>query len=94
MTSGLPDWTVWVLAAVVAGLFGWFFWHTGVSLYRSGRQVVDLIQNWPQVRREMVEAEVRSGGRYPLWFRAVRVLLVLAMIGFAIVLIWRKLGGA
>ena len=87
----MPDWTVWGLAAVVAGIFAWFFWHSAVTLYRYLRQVVDLIQNWPQVRRRMVEAEAQTGGRYPLWFRATRVLLVLAMIAFAALLVWRKI---
>jgi hypothetical protein len=81
---------VWILAAVVAGIFVWFFWHTSVSLYRYMRHVVDFIQNWPQIRRRMVEAEAQNGGRYPLWFRAIRVLLILAMIGFAALLVWRK----
>jgi uncharacterized membrane protein YqiK len=91
--SGMPDWIAWILAALLVVLFGLFFWHTGVALYRSARHLIDTIQNWPQIRRAMVDAEARSGGRYPLWFRAVRVLLVLAMLGFAALLIWRKLAG-
>ena len=39
-----------------------------------------------------VEAEVRAGGRYPLWFRAVRVLLVLALIALCVLMIWRRFG--
>jgi hypothetical protein len=87
-----PDWMVWLLALAVCALFGFFFWHVGVGLFDYGRRLIDTIQNWPQIRRAMVEAEARSGGRYPLWFRTVRVSLVLAMIGLMVLLVWRKLG--
>jgi hypothetical protein len=89
----MPDWGVWILAAAVAALFLWFFWHVGTGMLAYGRQFVGMIQNWPQIRRAMVEAEVRAGGRYPLWFRAIRVFLVLAMICLAILLVWRKVTG-
>jgi len=89
--DSMPDWAAWMLGALLLALFAWYFWHTGATLFQTARQVISTIQNWPQTRRAMVEAEVRSGGRYPLWFRAVRVLLILAMAGLAILLIWRKL---
>jgi hypothetical protein len=91
--NGMPDWTVWVLAAAVAALFLWYFWHVGTGLLGYGRRLVDFIQNWPQLRRAMVEAEVRSGGRYPFWFRAARVLLIVAMVAFAGLVVWRKFSG-
>jgi hypothetical protein len=90
--AGQPDWTVWLLALAVCALFGFFFWFVGAELLGYGRRLIDTIQNWPQIRRAMVEAEARSGGRYPFWFRAVRVFLVLAMIGLMVLLVWRKLG--
>jgi hypothetical protein len=89
--SDLPDWTIWLLGAGVLALFGWFFWFTGKAMLGSARQLIGTIQNWPQIRRAMVEAEVRSGGRYPFWFRAVRVLLILALIGLLALLLWRRL---
>jgi hypothetical protein len=79
--SGWPDWTVWVLAAGVLALFVGYFVFVGRTLLGSGRRLIDTIQNWPQIRRAMVEAEAKAGGRYPFWFRAVRVLLIVAMIG-------------
>jgi hypothetical protein len=90
--SDMPDWTAWLLAAAVLALFGWFFWQAGSGLISFGRQLIATIQNWPQTRRAMVEAEVRAGGRYPLWFRAVRAFLILAMIGLMVLLLWRRLG--
>ena len=89
--SELPDWTVWLLAVAVIALFGWFFWHTATAMLDAARLLIGTIQNWPQIRRRMVEAEVRSGGRYPLWFRAVRAGLILALIGLLALLLWRKL---
>jgi hypothetical protein len=91
--SDMPDWTAWIIGLALAGLFGFFFWHTGLSLFRTTRALVSSIQNWPQTRRAMTEAEAKSGGRYPLWYRAIRVFLVVAMIAFAVLLVWRKLAG-
>jgi hypothetical protein len=88
--SELPDWTIWLLAAAVIALFAWFFWSTGVEMLRFSGRLTGLIQNWPQVRRAMVEQEARAGGRFPLWYRAARVVLVLAMVGFAAYFIWRR----
>ena len=92
--GGMPDWTVWILAAGIVLIFIWFFWDTARTLYQVVRRLVGTIQNWPQVRRDMTEAEARSGGRYPVWYRAIRVLLVLAMIGLGALLVWRKIAGA
>jgi hypothetical protein len=91
--SGMPDWTVWVIAVALIALFGFFFWHTGASLLRMSRALIGSIQNWPETRRAMTEAEAQSGGRYPLWYRAIRVSLVVSMIGLAALLIWRKVTG-
>jgi hypothetical protein len=90
--SEIPDWAVWPLAAGLIVLFGWFFWHTGRSLVQGFLAIVETIQNWPQTRRAMVEAEARAGGRYPWWFRAVRVSLVLATVGLAAYVIFRRTG--
>ena len=89
MSEG-PDWWVWLLAAAVLALFVAFFWLVAGALWNYFRRLVDMIQNWPQIRRAMVEAEVRSGGRYPFWYRAVRVLLVLGMIGIVGFMVWRR----
>jgi hypothetical protein len=88
--SGWPDWTVWVLAAGVLALFVGYFVFVGRTLLGSGRRLIDTIQNWPQARRAMVEAEAKAGGRYPFWFRAVRVLLIVAMIGLLAFYAWYK----
>jgi hypothetical protein len=88
--SGWPDWTVWVLAAGVLALFVGYFVFVGRTLLGSGRRLIDTIQNWPQIRRAMVEAEAKAGGRYPFWFRAVRVLLIVAMIGLLAFYAWYK----
>jgi hypothetical protein len=90
--ADMPDWTTWALAASVCVLFLWFFWHVAASLFSYARQVVGTIQNWPQVRRSMVEAEAKAGGRYPLWFRMVRAFLVLAMVGLVVLIVWRRFG--
>ncbi len=88
--SDLPEWTIWPLALAICALFLWFFWHTAVSLLSYFRSLLALIQNWPQIRRAMVEGEARSGGRYPFWFRAVRVSLILAMMGLLALVLWRR----
>ena len=75
--SEIPNWTVWLLAAAVTALFVWFFWHTARSLLDWFASTVRTIRNWPQTRRAMVEAEVRAGGRYPWWYRAARMIIVL-----------------
>ena len=89
---GGQDWFWWVVAAAVAALFLGYFMFVGRVLLGHLLSVVSTIQNWPQIRRAMVEAEVRAGGRYPFWFRAIRVTLVLAMVGLMAILIWRRLG--
>jgi len=90
--AGQPEWTVWLLAAAVGALFLGVFGYLLASFFRDGRRLIDTIQNWPQIRRAMVEAEARSGGRYPLWFRLVRVFLILAMVGLLALVLWRRLG--
>lgn len=86
------DWLLWLLAAGVAALFIGYFWWTGTSLINSFRRLVDIIQNWPQTRRAMVEAEARSGGRFPLWLRLARVVVILALIGLIAIIVWRRFG--
>jgi uncharacterized membrane protein YqiK len=88
--SEQPDWMIWIWGAAVVALFLFFFLWVGQTLFGSARQLVATIQNWPQTRRAMVEAEARSGGRYPLWYRAVRVGLVMTMIGLVGLLLWRR----
>ena len=88
--SGGEIWVWWIVAALVTALFIAYFAFVGRELFGTMRSLVATIQNWPQIRRAMVEAEAKAGGRYPFWFRAIRVTLVLAMIGLAAVLVWRK----
>jgi hypothetical protein len=88
--SQFSDWTIWLLGLVIVALFAFFFWHTGKALVETFVAIVRMIQNWPQTRRAMVEAEARSpGGRYPWWYRAIRVVLVIAMVLFAGYFIYR-----
>ena len=89
MTGG-QDWFWWIVAAAVAALFIGFFVYVGRELFAHVRSLVSTIQNWPQIRRAMVEAEAKAGGRYPFWLRAVRATLILAMVGLMALLIWRK----
>lgn len=88
--DSMPDWLVWPLAALLAAVFLLYFWHSFASIIATLRRLVDLVQNWPQVRRRMAEAEAASGGRAPFWLRTVRVLLIFAMIGLVILIVWRK----
>jgi hypothetical protein len=85
-----PDFIAWGIGILAVALFGFFFWHTGRTLVRLGRQLIATIQHWPQTRRTMTEAEAQSGGRYPWWFRAIRVALVVTAIGLGALLVWRK----
>jgi hypothetical protein len=86
--SGGADWIWWIVGAAIAAGFAWYFWTVGAAIVRSVIQLVQTIQNWPQTRRAMVEAEVRAGGRYPLWFRAARVVIILALLGLLAYTAW------
>ena len=88
--SGGEDWFWWIVAAAVAVIFIAYFVFVGRALFGHMLAVVSTIQNWPQIRRAMVEAEAKAGGRYPFWFRAVRVSLILAMVSLVVLLVWRK----
>ncbi|WP_421759874.1 hypothetical protein [Devosia sp.] len=89
--SDMPDWLAWILAAVLLALFGWYFWHTGRTMFDAMRHLISTIENWPQIRRAMVDAEARTPrGRYPFWFRAIRVVLILALVGLLVLVLWRK----
>jgi len=90
MTGG-PDWIWWIVAAAVAALFIGYFVFVGRTLFGHMLAIVSTIQNWPQIRRAMVDAEARSGGRYPFWLRAVRTTLILSMIGLMAYVVWRRL---
>lgn len=86
------DWPVWLLGIAVAALFiGYFFW-TGGALVGAFRRLLQFIEDWPQTRRAMVEAEARSGGRYPLWYRAARVAVLLSLFALLVFIVWRKFG--
>jgi hypothetical protein len=86
------DWPVWLLAIGVAALFIGYFWWTGGALIGAFRSLVRFIEDWPQIRRAMVEAEARSGGRYPLWLRAARVTILLSFVALLVFVAWRKFG--
>ncbi len=86
------DWLVWVLAIAVAALFLAYFWWTGGTIIASFRRLIQLVEDWPQTRRAMVDAEARSGGRYPLWLRLARVAVVLALVALVILILWRRFG--
>jgi hypothetical protein len=88
--ADMTDWTTWLLAGAVLLLFAAFFWFTGVHMFDFTRRLVHTIQHWPEIRRAMVEAEARAGGRYPLWYRLARVSLIAALIGLLVVVVWRK----
>ncbi len=90
----MPDWSVWALGLGVIALFALFFWHTGAMLVDFTRRLIGIIQGWPEIRRAMTEAEAQAGGRYPLWLRASRVVLILALVALCGLLLWRKLTGA
>ena len=92
--SAFQDWWVWLLAIGVILLFGWYFWRTAGTIIQSIRQVGATIENWPLIRRAQIEAEIRTpGGRYPLWFRAIRVLLIAVLIVGAAWLVLHRLFG-
>ena len=88
--SGGENWVWWIVAALVAALFIAYFVFVGRELFGTMRSLVATIQNWPQTRRAMVEAEAKAGGRYPFWFRAIRVTLILAMVGLLAFYAWWK----
>ena len=90
--SAWPDWSLWALMAGVLALFAGYFLWVGRTMFGSARRLIDTIQNWPQIRRAMVEAEAKAGGRYPFWYRAVRVVLVVTMIGLLAFYAWYKFG--
>ncbi|HQZ13735.1 MAG TPA: hypothetical protein PK286_12710 [Devosia sp.] len=88
--DSMPDWSVWPLAIGVAALFIAFFVYVGRTMLDGAVRFVRAVQDWPATRRAMVEAEARAGGRYPLWYRAVRVLLLLSLVLLAAFLVLRR----
>jgi len=86
----IADWTTWLLAVAVLLLFGAFFWFTGVHMIDYASRLIHTIQHWSEIRRAMVEAEVRAGGRYPFWFRLVRGSLLVGLVGLMVLVVWRK----
>ena len=90
----MSNWAAWAMAGGVIVIVVWYFWQTGAAIVTTIRRLRDMVQNWPQIRRDMTEAEVRAGGRYPVWFRAARVILIMALIALALLLVWRKLTAA
>ena len=89
--SEMPDWTVWILAAGLVVLFGWFFWHTGASMIKAIQLIIQFIETWPERRRAFTEAEARAGGRFPFWYRAARVLVLTALVVLLAYFVWVKL---
>jgi hypothetical protein len=88
--SDITDWTTWLLAGAVVLVFALYFWFTGRHMFDAARRLIHTIRHWPEIRRSMVEAEVRAGGRYPLWYRLVRVSLIAGLIGLLAFVVWRK----
>ena len=86
------DWQVWLLAIAVGALFIGYFCWTGGTIIASFRRLLKFIEDWPQTRRAMVDAEARSGGRYPLWFRLARVAVLLALVALVTIILWRRFG--
>jgi uncharacterized protein (DUF2461 family) len=86
------DWLAWLLAIAVGVLFIGYFWWTGGTIIASFRRLLQFIENWPQTRRAMVDAEARSGGRYPLWLRLARVAVLLALVALVTIILWRRFG--
>lgn len=60
-------------------------------MFTSLKFLVGFVQNAPERRREQALAEAKAGGRYPLWYRALRVLLPLALVALLFVLFWQRL---
>ena len=89
--SEAPDWTVWLLAIGVVALFVWFFWHTGAAMLNALKVLIHLIETAPERRRAYAEAEARAGGRFPLWYRAGRVLALTALFALVAYIVWVKL---
>jgi uncharacterized protein (DUF2461 family) len=86
------DWLAWLLAIAVGVLFIGYFWWTGGAIVSSFRRLLQFIENWPQTQRAMVDAEARSGGRYPLWLRLARVAVLLALVALVTIILWRRFG--
>jgi hypothetical protein len=86
------DWLAWLPAIAVGALFIGYFWWTGGAIITSFRRLLKFVEDWPQTRRAMVEAEARSGGRYPLWLRLARIAVVLALVALVIIILWRRFG--
>ncbi|WP_370319148.1 hypothetical protein [Oricola sp.] len=85
-----PDIKVYLLAAGVIALFGWFFWHV-VSVYVGvGKRVAHYLDSGSERRRAALEREIRFG-KDPLWVRALRVIFVVAAFGLMALLFWNKL---
>jgi len=85
-----PDIKLYLLAAGVIALFGWFFWYVVSTYVAVGKRVAHYLDNSAERRRAALEREIRFG-KDPLWLRALRVAFVIAAIGLMAVLFWNKL---
>jgi len=84
------DIKLYLLAAGVVALFGWFFWYVVSTYIGVGKRVVQYLDSGSERRRAALEREIRFG-KDPFWLRALRVAFVIAAIGLMALLFWNKL---
>ncbi len=91
MESGIDLQTILLVLGVVA-LFGWFFWHTAVSMVRSAKNVSEIVDGTSARQRAELEYEAKHGPR-PWWYWAAQKILILFWIVFAGWFIWNFVQG-
>jgi len=77
--SALPDPTVFLLAAGVAVLFGWFFWFVIARTVGTVRHMSRMLDGRSERQRAALAGPVTRPA--PLWLTAIRVVLVATLAG-------------
>lgn len=90
MSHGI-DWQVLLLAAVTVLIVVLFFRFMICATWDRGFRLVEIIQNWPSIRRARAEADAKAG-RIPAWKQTARIVLPTLLILLLAYFAWRRFG--
>ncbi|MCC0052757.1 MAG: hypothetical protein H6884_01720 [Rhodobiaceae bacterium] len=89
MSSGFDAYTA-ALALGVLLVFGVFFWLVAATFIRRLRQFAHWQDSAAERQRVAIEREARHGPT-PFWLKALRVLLIVALVAILGTKLWMRL---
>ena len=92
MASGFDLYTI-ALAVGVTAVFGLFFWLVGSGIVTRIRQLARWHDGAAERQRAAIEHEAKHGPP-PLWLKAIRVVLIAALLGIVGLRLWMHMGHA